>query len=114
MDQEPGAVSVGDHFALVAADLVGHETDVERGSMLHAPGLRTAGRSFAFATPSELFVKLPATRVSELIGSGVGRPCEIRRGSPMREWVRLVPADANVCASYVDEAHTFVASRKGK
>lgn len=107
-------MSVPNHFAVVAADLVGRETDVERGRMLHSPGLKTAGRFFAFATPSELFVKLPAARVNELIGSDVGRPCEIRQGSPMREWVRLVPGDASICASYVDEARTFVAAQKGR
>jgi hypothetical protein len=82
--------------------------------MLHAPGLRTAGRFFAFATTSDLVVKLSAERVGELIGSGAGRPCEIRRGTPMREWVRLSPTSPRECAIYAIEARDFVASQQGR
>jgi hypothetical protein len=80
--------------------------------MLHAPGLQTAGRFFAFATPSNLFLKLPAARVKQLIDSGAGQACEIRCGAPMREWVRLSPRDAGACASYVMEARDFVRPKR--
>lgn len=99
-------------FAEVAEDLLGRDATVERGRMLHAPSLRTAGRCFAFAATADLVVKLPAMRVAELIASGAGRPCEIRRGAPMREWVRLSPTDPRACASYISEARDF-AKQKG-
>ena len=82
--------------------------------MLHAPRLRAAGRFFAFATASDLFVKLPARRVAEPIGSGAGRPFVIRRGAPMREWVRLAPTDARAGASYVTEARDFIVRLEGR
>ena len=105
-------MSLEDQFAAVAANLLGRDASVERGRMLHAPGLKTAGRFFAFATPSELFVKLPAPRVRELVASNMGRACEIRRGAPMREWVRLAPANVDAFASYVDEARDYVVSQQ--
>lgn len=88
--------------------LDGHPDD-ERGRMLHSPGLKTAGRFYAFAAGDGLTVKLAATRVSELIAAGVGRACEPRRGRPMRQWVRVTPADADACTAYLVEARTFVA-----
>ncbi|MFH8735320.1 MULTISPECIES: hypothetical protein [unclassified Streptomyces] len=53
-------------------------------------------------------VKLPAGRVAELIEAGTGRPCEPRPGRPMREWVRLTPADAELCPACLAEAREFV------
>jgi hypothetical protein len=85
---------------------------VERGKMLSATGLRdpAAGKFFAFTTRGMLVVKLPAERVSELIASGEGSVFDAGKGRPMREWVGLVPADENACASYMREARKFVAS----
>ncbi|MFI6583096.1 hypothetical protein [Embleya sp. NPDC050493] len=80
-----------------------------RGRMLHSAGLRTAGRFYAFVTGDDLTVKLPAPRVSELIATGAGRPCEPRRGRPMRQWVRVTPAGADACTAYLLEARAFVA-----
>ena len=80
--------------------------------MLSAPGLKTSGKFFAFASGEDLCVKLPSARVSDLLATGAGRPCEPRRGSPMREWVRLTPPDEEACAAYVTEALDFVASQQ--
>ncbi|MGW6144547.1 hypothetical protein [Streptomyces sp. NPDC055140] len=52
-------------------------------------------------------VKLPAARVAELIEVGAGRPCAPRPGRPMRQWVRLTPADAELCLAYLTEAREF-------
>ncbi len=96
-------------FALIAERLLGDD-GVEQGRMLRATGLKTAGKFFAFATKGELVVKLPAPRVVELIASGAGRPCDPRKGRPMREWVRLTPAGKTTSAAYVIEARNFVRS----
>ena len=85
----------------------------ERGRMLHSPGLRTAGRFYAFATGGDLVVKLPAGRVTELVAAGAGRPCEPRPGRPMRQWVVLTPADAGTCTACLKEARAFVAGIAG-
>ena len=82
--------------------------------MLHAPGLRTAGKSYAFATADDLVVKLPAPRVAQLVGSGRGQPCAPRPDRPMREWVCIPAPDEESCLSYVLEARTFVAALAGE
>lgn len=101
-------------FELVAAELLAEDQRVERGRMLHSPALRVAGKSFAFATKEDIVIKLPGERVRELIASGQGRPCEIRKGSPMREWVRVQPADEEACRAYLHEAREFLASQQGR
>ena len=78
--------------------------------MLQSPGLRTAGRFYAFATQGDVMVKLPAARVAALIDSGLGLPCSPRPGRPMREWVRLRAPDEEACLGYLLESRSFVAS----
>ncbi|UDL97520.1 hypothetical protein [Streptomyces longhuiensis] len=80
----------------------------ERGRMLQSPGLKTSGMFYAFATGNDLVVKLSAARVVELIEAGTGLPCAPRPGRPMRQWVRLTPADAEQCLAYLAEAREFV------
>jgi hypothetical protein len=106
-------MSVEGQFARVSDQLLGHDGGVERRRMLHAVGLKTAGKFFAFTTKGELVVKLPAGRVDELIAQGAGRRCDPRKGRPMREWVRLTPVDEEACAAYVLEARDFVAAQRG-
>jgi hypothetical protein len=77
------------------------------GRMLRSPGLRTAGTFYAFAAATDLVVKLPASRVAELVGGGHGLPCAPRPGRPMREWVRIPFPDEESCLSYLLEARAF-------
>ncbi len=100
-------------FAAVSAKLLAQDPAIEQGRTLHAPGLKISGKFFAFASRDELYVKLPAARVQELLGSGAGRPCEIRKGSPMREWIRLSPID-DASGAYLNEARDFVAREHGR
>lgn len=95
-------------FDDLSAELMAGDATVELGKMLHAPGLKTGGKFFAFAA-DDLVVKLPAARVRELIASGTGRPCAIRRGSPMREWIRLGSAAGIDLTALMTEARSFVA-----
>jgi len=82
--------------------------------MLRAPDLKTAGRFFAFTSKGALVVKLPATRVDELIAKGEGQPCSPGRGRAMREWVRLAPTVEEACAAYMVEARNFVAAQRNR
>jgi hypothetical protein len=84
---------------------------VERGRMLASIGLKdaAAGKFFAFLEKGELVVKLPAERVCELIAEGEGLQFDGGKGPPMKEWVRLRPADEAACAAYMSEAREFVA-----
>lgn len=86
----------------------------EAGRMLHAPGLKTAGRFYAFATGDNLVVKLPATRVTELIAAGEGRVCEPRPGRPMRQWVCLTPSGHDAVIGHLVEARAFVAGLRDR
>jgi hypothetical protein len=99
-----------DAFAEVCERVLTRHPGDDQGRMLRSPGLRTAGKFYAFATGPDVIVKLPAARVAGLVGSGAGRPCEPRRGSPMREWVVLPVADVDSCLAVVLEARGFVAS----
>ncbi|MGI8721156.1 MAG: hypothetical protein ACR2JG_02900 [Geodermatophilaceae bacterium] len=73
--------------------------DDEEGRMLRSPGLKTAGKFYGFASADDLVVKLPSSRVDELIGSGRGSPCSPRPGRPMKEWVRITAPDEKSCLS---------------
>src|SRR5688500_5971825 len=88
-------------FAAVGERLLEEHPTDERGKMLQSLGLKTGGKFYAFATPADIVVKLPAARVAELIERGRGSPCETRPGRPMREWVRIPAPDEASCRSYV-------------
>src|SRR4051812_39952630 len=107
-------MTIKEAFASVATNLIATDPAVEAGRMLHSPGLRTGGRFFAFATPKDVVIKLPAARVAALISDGEGRPCDIRKkGSPMREWVRVTPRDRATCREYLVEARNFAVKPGG-
>jgi hypothetical protein len=95
-------------FERVGRTLLERHPEDEAGRMLHSPGLKTAGRFYAFATDDDLVVKLPAARVAELVAAGAGRLCEPRKGRPMRQWVRLDPSGEDDCTAYLVEAREFV------
>lgn len=103
-----------DVFDRASRKLLDEHPGDELGRMLHSPGLKTAGKFYAFATGGDLVVKLPAARVTELIATGAGRACEPRPGRPMRQWVRLAPVDAGSCTAYLVEAREFVASHANR
>jgi hypothetical protein len=102
-------VTVAELFDRVAERQL-RDPGVERGRMLQASGLKTAGKFFAFVSSrGELVVKLPERRVTGLIASGAGLPLNPRgTGRPMREWVCLMPRDTRTCERYVKEARDFV------
>jgi hypothetical protein len=103
-------MTVEEMFDEVGGRLVDEHAGVEQGRILHSVGLKTAGKFFAFVARGELVVKLPAKRVDELVSGSAGRPFDAGRGRPMKEWVRLRPADEAACAAYVVEARRFVAN----
>lgn len=96
-------------FAAVVARVLALHPEDEQGRMLRAPSLTTAGRAYAFASGDDLIVKLPASRVAELVATGRGSPCETRPGHPMREWVQISASDEQACLSHVLRARAFVA-----
>ena len=72
-----------------------------------AVGLRISGKIFAFPKDGELILKLPSSRVAELIESGAGRPWGPGT-KVMKEWVAARADASEVWAPLVEEARTFV------
>lgn len=101
-------------FGPVADQLLADHPGDEHGRMLHAPGLKTGGSFYGFATADELVVKLPAPRVQELIADGRGLPCSPRPGRPMREWVTVPAPDEDTCRTLLLEARAFVTATPKK
>jgi hypothetical protein len=100
---------VSELFEAAGERLLDEDPGVERGRMLHAPGLKATGRFFAFVrTDGELVVKVPAARVAALVASGEGLPFDRGQGTPMREWVLVRPADEAACDAILREARDFV------
>lgn len=62
---------------------------------------------FAMLVGDRLVVKLPRSRVTELIGLGVGEPFDAGKGKPMKEWVGLL-GDEETSRQLVAEALSFV------
>jgi hypothetical protein len=97
-------------FSAAADRVRAMNPDDEQGRMLRSPGLRSAGKFYGFAPGRDLMVKLPSSRVAELVAGGRGLPCATRPGHPMKEWVRIPSPDEETCLSYLLEARAFVVS----
>ena len=90
---------------------VADRSDVSVGRALSNMGLMTGGKLFAFLKDGGLVLKLPATRIDDLVKSHAAERFERGQGTPMREWV-VVPVQAS--AEWPDltrEACDFVAGR---
>jgi len=69
--------------------------------------LRINHSIFAMLVGDRLVVKLPQSRVTSLIESGVGEPFDAGKGKPMKQWVGLL-GDERTCRQLVAEALSFV------
>ena len=65
------------------------------------------GRIFAALSHGKLLLKLPRSRVGELISAGVAEPF-ILRGKQMSEWLLIAPQQAELWVVLTEEAHRFV------
>ena len=97
------------------ADLVKHfigqpkVTHITEGSGFGSSGqLKVGGRIFAMLVRGELVVKLPRTRVDELVEGGQGRRFDAGKGTPMREWFVLSPTSRKPWLTFASEAMEFV------
>ena len=73
--------------------------------------LRVNGKIFAMVSHGRLVLKMPARRVTELIGSGHGEAYDAGKGRPMREWVSMDPTRQDRWLELATESLEFVGSR---
>ena len=87
-----------------------YDPAVGRSTMMGYPCVRRAGRYFASfdTTANALVVKLPSTRVDELVGDGTGEPFA-PNGRVFREWVTIPRPDHVMWERLLAEACDFAA-----
>ena len=98
----------GELFWQLARDLMA-DPAVTRSTMMGLACLRLNGAFFASldSKTNDLIVKLPATRVTELIGDRTGSTFAPSH-RPFREWVAIPKREPALWAALLHEAKTFV------
>jgi hypothetical protein len=71
-------------------------------------GLRIESKIYAMLVNGELVVKLPKTRVDELVESGVALRFEPGTGRVMKEWLSVPPSSSRRWKALVRESKAFV------
>jgi hypothetical protein len=74
-------------------------------------GLKADGKLFALFTQGTLVVKLPRSRVAELVAQGQGKPFDPGHGRLMKEWLAIVDPKAS-WTGLAKEAFAFVRAAK--
>jgi TfoX/Sxy family transcriptional regulator of competence genes len=74
--------------------------------------LKTDGKIFAMLVKDRLVVKLPAARVGELVGEGIGEPFDPGHGRIQKEWLSVSGADPDQWRTLATESEAFVAKRR--
>jgi hypothetical protein len=97
-------------FWELIGDLQAQDPRIEEGTIMGGRCARVAGEFLALVDfkGSGLVVKLPAARVRELIGSGVGQPFA-PAGRVFKEWVSIPEADPRRWRQLLEEGIAFVA-----
>jgi hypothetical protein len=73
--------------------------------------LKANGRIFAMLVKDRLVVKLPTTRVDELIEQGTGDRFDPGHGRPQKEWLSVSSGSPEDWLSLATEAEAFVSGR---
>ena len=84
---------------------------VSLGKLFASTGLKVDGKIFAMVVRGKLVVKLPKTRVEELVAKKAGEYFDPGHGRPMKEWIRM-NANKPDPLSLGREAFAFVSSAK--
>jgi TfoX/Sxy family transcriptional regulator of competence genes len=112
------AMDAADRFAALVAALSDEPGVSPPGAQGHrgfgADALTVDGSIFAMVVKGALVLKLPASRVAELVGSGAGTPFSSGSGRPMREWAALVGPDPRADLRLAHESLEHVRSRPSR
>jgi hypothetical protein len=93
-----------DRYEELATEFLGHP-GVSMGRALSNEVLKVNNKIFAFRKGEDLVLKLPASRVGELLAAG-SKPFQ-SGGRTMKEWV-AVPAQAGSWRELMTESKVFV------
>jgi hypothetical protein len=90
---EPGPDLVRERYADLVDALRGIDgvSPPRGGSGFGRSALRYDRSIFAMLVRGRLVLKLPAPRVTELVGAGAGVHFDANKGTPMKEWLSLDP-----------------------
>jgi hypothetical protein len=84
-------------------------TNISAGKGFGSSGqLKVSGRIFAMLVKGALVLKLPRSRVDELVEHGEGTRFDAGKGKPMREWFVLSPTSKKLWLPLAKEAVQFV------
>lgn len=87
-------------------------THVTEGKGFGSSGqLKVDGRIFAMLVRDALVLKLPGSRVDELVAARHGIRFDAGKGKPMREWFVLSPTSRLAWPALAGEAYTYVKER---
>lgn len=96
------------HFELVREAFTAKELGLQGGKGFGSGALKVNGRIFAMmSSKGEFVVKLPKSRVDELVAAGKGVPFDPGRGKLMKEWL-VVLAGESSWSALAREAYRFV------
>ena len=88
-------------------------TSIAEGKGFGSTGqLKVNGRIFAMLVRGELVLKLPRSRVDELVKQEEGLRFDAGKGKPMREWFVLSPASKVPWLPMAREAFDFVKEQR--
>jgi hypothetical protein len=85
--------------------------DPMRPRRMNANAFCIRNRVFAMRVGGELVLKLPPTRVAELIVAGVAKP-NVVGGRPMKEWANLALSMGNQLEGLARESLTYVRDQR--
>jgi hypothetical protein len=104
---------VRERYLALVDDLVGIDgvTPPPGGSGFGRGSLKYRGKIFAMLVRGELVVKLPETRVADLITAGEGAAFDANKGTPMREWLCVDPRSRLDWRALATEALDFARTR---
>src|SRR5262249_43852488 len=92
---------------VVAAFAGAKGVTAEKGWGADSVAIKARGKIFAMLVRGDLVLKLPASRVDELVGGGATRFDPRRDGRVMREWA-VLPLSARNRVRLAEEAFAFV------
>lgn len=98
-------------FAALARRFTG-DPAVSRGGMFGGVDLRMSGKVFAVLYKNQFVVKLPKSRVADLVAAGEGRNFNPGHGRIMREWLSLPAGSRLDWLPLAREAMAFVGGAK--